>query len=178
MPEARWLADQDFREAKEKVEGHLDGIINSSLSSAGWLPRFKHVIDTRPKLTMSALTENPPCDACAQGKTRRATFLGTFSASLAVPGQESPVPVSDDTVFDQGEKYDRKTLQPLNPSEDESEPPSSSSSSSSDDTDTDAQERQLDLFGKKMTSAKRRNRKRKSKDKEYEYNRESPASPL
>ncbi|GAA5893951.1 uncharacterized protein JCM6883_003681 [Sporobolomyces salmoneus] len=146
VPEANWLADSDFAAAKEKVESYLQGIINSSLSSAGWLPKFKKSLDTRPSLVISSLVETPACDACSAGKSRRATFLG----SLSDP------------------KYNRKTLQPLNSSDDSSND-SSSSSSSSSDSENDKEE-ETDFFGRKVSKTSKRNKKLSSKDRVYEYN--------
>ncbi|GAA6008140.1 hypothetical protein JCM11491_001899 [Sporobolomyces phaffii] len=145
VPESRWLADDEFKTAKNKIETHLKGIISSALSSAGWLAGFKRIVDTRPDLSLDAISDLPPCDACAQGKYRRATFCGTFS----------------------GAKYNPETLQLLTPSEDESEPDLSSSDESASDAEAEVEK---DFFGRDKPKNARRNRKVRSCDKTYEYN--------
>ena len=154
VPEADWLAaDPEFRDAQQKVEGRLQGIISSGISSGGWKPDFKAVVDARPNFDYQDLTGLPPCDACSAGEHRRAVFVGTFS----------------------GARYNRKTLKPLETSDEESS--SSSSSSSDDDSEDQDEAHPLSMTQKTSTRKnKKKNRRRKDRDQEFTFNRQS--SPL
>ncbi|GAA6064333.1 hypothetical protein JCM10212_003578 [Sporobolomyces blumeae] len=167
-PEVDWLQDPGFKDAQKRVYAHLKGIIDSLLTSAAWLPKFKHTVNTRPDLRLEEMESvskelRPPCDACSMGHVRSATLRTTFS----------------------GPKYARETLRPLDSSDDSSDSDSDSDSSSSDSesvddraspgpAETDPQKKKQQEARRKEKRRKkefsRRNKKKPSWQREYQYN--------
>ncbi|GAA5923879.1 hypothetical protein JCM1841_001422 [Sporobolomyces salmonicolor] len=148
-PQVNWLDDPDFKEAQERVHGQLQGMLQSLIGSSAWKPKFQHVMDTRPEMTLVELgadEKGAACDACTMGNSRHSAFIASVG----------------------GPKYDRKTLRPIASSDDSSEESSSDADTDSDDED-DSNDTAMNRS--KSQSKKRKGRdKKKSRDKVYEFN--------
>ncbi|GAA5950321.1 hypothetical protein JCM21900_001116 [Sporobolomyces salmonicolor] len=150
-PQVNWLDDPDFKEAQERVHGQLQGMLQSLIGSSAWKPKFQHVMDTRPEMTLVELgadEKGAACDACTMGNSRHSAFIASVG----------------------GPKYDRKTLGPIASSDDSSEESSSDADTDSDDED-DSNDTVMNRSKNKSKSKKRKGRgKKKSRDKVYEFN--------
>ncbi|GAA5887189.1 hypothetical protein JCM5296_004553 [Sporobolomyces johnsonii] len=146
-PQVNWLDDPEFKEAQERVHGQLQGMLQSLIGSSAWKPKFHHVMDSRPEMTLVELgadEKGAACDACTMGNSRHSAFVASVG----------------------GPKYDRKTLRPIASSDDSSEESSSDTDTDSDDDDDS------DVASKKKSKSKKRKGrgKKKSRDKVYEFN--------
>ncbi|GAA5870893.1 hypothetical protein JCM1840_002722 [Sporobolomyces johnsonii] len=146
-PQVNWLDDPEFKEAQERVHGQLQGMLQSLIGSSAWKPKFQHVMDSRPEMTLVELgadEKGAACDACTMGNSRHSAFVASVG----------------------GPKYDRKTLRPIASSDDSSEESSSDTDTDSDDDDDS------DVAPKKKRKSKKRKGKgkKKSRDKVYEFN--------
>lgn len=109
-------------------------------------PKFQHVIDTRPELTVDPLEVDErggPCDVCTMGRARHASSLLTlFVRPLVCQTRHDSVHRAH-IGFDaatQGPKYNRKTLQDLVSAED------SSAEEESDSEDENAGRKSRDKY--------------------------------
>ncbi|GAA5991009.1 hypothetical protein JCM11641_007309 [Rhodosporidiobolus odoratus] len=100
-PEVDWAQDPEFKEARERVTQHLQGLTQNLITSSAWKQEFTHAIMTRPEMDLDPLTaasRGDPCDACTMGKKRHSIYLARLT----------------------GRKYDRKTFRDTTWSDDES----------------------------------------------------------
>ncbi|GAA5856735.1 hypothetical protein JCM8547_008815 [Rhodosporidiobolus lusitaniae] len=115
-PQVDWIdmKDTDFKEARNRVQEHLRGLLQSLIGSSAWKPKFQHAMDTRPDFVLDEIPAGErggPCDACTMGGHRHSVFTATLG----------------------GRKYNAKTLRLMTVSDDSSDSSSDESSSSSSD---------------------------------------------
>ncbi|KAK4053938.1 hypothetical protein OIO90_003775 [Microbotryomycetes sp. JL221] len=99
-PDVDWLEeDETFRVAEKAVSGRLQDLLRSLVGSSAWTPAFSKALHERPEQNVEGLDmfERGPCFACSMGKSRHASLRMTF----------------------QGQPYDRKTFQPIEPNSDD-----------------------------------------------------------